>query len=87
MRVSAPPFVAPCWYGTDIDSPETLIANRHSLEEITELIGADSLGYLPLEHARSFAPGGLCTACFGDKYPTAVPEHGEKARFEGKIHG
>ena len=87
MRVSAPPFVAPCWYGTDIDSPETLIANQHSLEEITELIGADSLGYLPLEHARNFAPGGLCTACFGDKYPTAVPEHGEKARFEGKIHG
>ena len=87
MRVSAPPFVAPCWYGTDIDSPETLIANRHTVEEIAAIIGADSLGYLPLEHARAFAPGGLCTACFGGGYPTAVPQHGEKARFEGKIHG
>ena len=42
MRVSAPAFVAPCYYGTDIDSPENLIANQHSVEEIAELIGVNS---------------------------------------------
>lgn len=85
MRVCAPPFTAPCWYGTDIDSPENLIANRHTPEEIAKLIGADSLGYLSLDSVRQFSPEGLCTACFGGGYPTAVPAHGEKARFEGKI--
>lgn len=85
MRVSAPPFVSPCWYGTDIDSPENLIANRMSPEEIGREIGADSLGYLSLKDAAKFSPEGLCMACFGGGYPTAVPKHGEKARFEGKI--
>lgn len=88
MRVSAPPFVAPCWYGTDIDNPEALIANLHSVDEIAKLIGADSLGYLSLESARAFAPNGqVCLACFGGGYPTETPKHGEKARFEGKIKG
>ncbi len=77
MRVCAPPFTAPCWYGTDIDSPENLIANRHTPEEIAKLIGADSLGYLSLDSVRQFSPEGLCTACFGGGYPTAVPAHGE----------
>ena len=86
MRVSAPPFVAPCWYGTDIDNPDALIASRHSVEEIGALIGADSLGYLSLEHAGTFAPDGrVCFACFGGGYPTETPKHGEKARFEGKV--
>jgi len=89
MRVSAPPFVAPCYYGTDIDSRENLIANRHSAEEIAALIGADSLGYLSMEHTLQLAPGcgGVCTACFGGEYPTQVPRHAGKTRFEGKIHG
>ena len=89
MRVSAPPFVAPCYYGTDIDSPENLIANLHSVEEIAGIIGVDSLGYLSMEHTKQLAPccGGLCTACFGGEYPTSVPQHGSKTRFEGKIHG
>ena len=89
MRVSAPPFVAPCYYGTDIDSPENLIANLHSVVEIAGIIGVDSLGYLSMEHTKQLAPscGGLCTACFGGEYPTSVPQHGSKTRFEGKIHG
>ncbi|MBR4692325.1 MAG: amidophosphoribosyltransferase [Oscillospiraceae bacterium] len=88
MRVSAPPFVAPCWYGTDIDSAENLIANHHSVEEIAGIIGVDSLGYLTLEQVRNLtgAPGGFCTACFGGEYPTPVPLSGEKNRFERKIH-
>ncbi len=88
MRVSAPPFVAPCFYGTDIDSAENLIANHHSTGEIAELIGVDSLGYLSLESASLLTgeDSGFCTACFGGPYPTPVPVHGEKNRFEQKIH-
>ena len=88
MRVSAPPFVAPCYYGTDIDSAESLIASHHSVEEITEIIGADSLGYLSLEEVVHLTDcdSGFCTACFGGIYPTVVPKAGMKDRFEQKIH-
>ena len=87
MRVSAPPFVAPCYYGTDIDSGDNLIANHHTVEEIAEIIGVDSLGYLSLEHTRALAGRemGFCTACFGGGYPTSIPQSGEKDRFEYKI--
>ena len=88
MRVSAPPFVAPCYYGTDIDTSENLIANHHSVEEIAEIIGVTSLGYLSLPHTEALgeACGGVCMACFDGCYPTAVPKAGAKRRFEEKIH-
>ena len=88
MRVSAPPFVAPCYYGTDIDSTEKLIANHHSVDEIARIIGVDSLGYLPAGDVTRLTgkDTGFCTACFGGEYPTAVPQTGQKDRFENKIH-
>jgi len=88
MRVSAPAFVAPCFYGTDIDSAENLIANRHTAEEIGAIIGVDSLGYLSSDHVRLLtgADTGFCTACFGGGYPTPIPDVAEKDRFERKIH-
>jgi amidophosphoribosyltransferase len=88
MRVSAPPFVAPCYYGTDIDSPDHLIANHHSPDEIAAIIGVDSLGYLPFTDLTRLTgrETGICVACFGGTYPTAVPKHGLKDRFEQKIH-
>ncbi len=89
MRVSAPPFTGPCYYGVDIDSRDRLIANNHSIEEICRIIGADSLGYLRLEDVVRLAgeDGGerFCTACFSGIYPTPVPSHTKKDRFEGKI--
>lgn len=87
MRVSAPPFIAPCYYGTDIESAENLIAAHHSPAEIADIIGVDTLGYLSIEHLMqiSSAKGNICTACFGGKYPTVIPENGEKDRFETKI--
>lgn len=87
MRVSAPPFVAPCYYGTDIDSADSLIANKHTVDEIAELIGVNSLGYLSREHV-SLLTGedtGFCTACFGTQYPTQIPKKTAKSRFENKI--
>lgn len=88
MRVSAPPFVSECYYGTDIDDKNKLIANHHTVEEIAEIIGVDSLGYLSIEDVVKLADntqGGFCTACFGGGYPTAVPQDGGKDRFECKI--
>ncbi len=72
MRVSAPPFIAPCYFGTDIPDREKLIACRHSLEEIREMTGADSLAYLSLENLQKLAPEakcGFCQGCFTGKYP------------------
>ena len=88
MRVSAPPFIAPCYYGTDIDTAENLIACHHSVEEIAKIIGVDSLGYLPTKDVVRLAgdDGGFCTACFGGEYPTAIPDAAQKDRFENYIH-
>lgn len=89
VRVSAPPFVNPCYYGTDIDSRDNLIACHYSVEEIAKIIGADSLGYLSLDGARKMACGGsgegYCTACFGTEYPTEIPTKTSKDRFERKL--
>ncbi len=92
MRVSAPPFLNPCYYGTDIDSRENLIACHHTVEEISEIIGADSLGYLSVDNARKLAVHcngicgeGYCTACFNGEYPTEIPSEMHKDRFEQKI--
>ncbi len=88
MRISAPPFIAPCFYGTDIDSAKGLIANQYTVAEIATHIGADSLGYLSLEHVRLLTgtDTGFCTACFGGEYPTQIPTNTSKSRFERRIH-
>ena len=86
MRISAPPFLHPCYYGTDIDSEENLIACHHSMEEIAEMIGVDSLGYLPLEKlCRLVDSEDYCAACFNGEYPTRVPADLRKDRFERKL--
>jgi amidophosphoribosyltransferase len=89
MRVSAPPFLNPCYYGTDIDSSENLIACHHSVEEIAKIIGVDTLGYLSIGSVKQIARGlnglGYCTACFSGDYPTAIPSETQKDRFEQKL--
>ena len=86
MRISAPPFLHPCYYGTDIDSEENLIACHHSMEEIGEMIGVDSLGYLPLEKLNQLVDSEeYCAACFNGEYPTRVPTDLRKDRFERKL--
>ncbi len=91
VRISSPPFLNPCYYGTDIDSRENLIACHHTVPEIARIIGADTLGYLSVENARKLAavPAGrscgYCTACFSGEYPTEIPAEGGKDKFEQKI--
>ena len=75
MRVSAPPFISPCYFGTDIPDKERLIACHHTVEEIRDLAGADSLGYLSLEGLHQLAPDarcGFCEGCFTEQYPIPV---------------
>lgn len=86
MRISAPPFLHPCYYGTDIDSEENLIASHHGEEEIADLIGADSLGYLPLECLHELIGNhAYCDACFSGNYATKIPQDVRKDRFERKL--
>ncbi len=86
FRVSAPPFLHPCFYGTDIDSREDLIACSHTAQETAELIGADSLGYLPVTKLSELIDStDLCSACFTGDYPTTVPQSKMKDKFEMKI--
>ncbi|MBP5313660.1 MAG: amidophosphoribosyltransferase [Eggerthellaceae bacterium] len=86
MRVSAPPFLHPCFYGTDIDSQDNLIACHHSIAEIAEMIGADSLGFLPVECLDELAGSDkYCCACFDGHYPTTVPSDIGKNLFEQKL--
>ncbi|MEA5010928.1 MAG: amidophosphoribosyltransferase [Angelakisella sp.] len=88
MRLSAPPFTHPCYFGTDIDSCENLIAHNHTVEEIREIIGVDSLGYLNVDYLDKLADNstcGFCSGCFTGKYPVDPPAAAQKSRFEQKI--
>src|ERR671933_2077349 len=87
VRVSSPPIVSPCFYGIDFAAEDELIAGGRSVEEIRVRIGATTLAYLSLEglQASTRRPAdSVCRACLTRKYPTAVPEEGERAklRFE-----
>ena len=86
MRISSPPFLNPCYYGTDIDTRENLIACNHSVEDIAKIIGADTLGYLPVSQL-SLLTGNCdyCSACFNGDYPTEIPTDTCKNRFEQKL--
>ncbi len=89
VRISCPPFTNPCFFGTDIDSKENLIACKMSVDEICREIGADSLGYLSVESvdkvAGDEAKCGFCDACFTGNYPCEVPKEMPKDKFEFKI--
>ena len=77
LRISSPPFIWPCFYGTDIPSRDELIAVKHSIEEICELTGADTLGFFPSDKLHELLLGqksGICDACFSGHYPTKIPE-------------
>ncbi len=80
LRVSAPPFLHNCYFGTDIDDEENLIANRLNPEEIRREIGADTLGYISAEGLRGACAGcglELCDACFTGDYATPVARLGK----------
>lgn len=83
VRISSPPFLYPCYFGTDVPSNEQLIAHSHTTEEIRELIGADSLGYMEIDKLKNMVGSlGYCDACFTGNYPMEVPGRDISHAFE-----
>jgi len=83
MRVSSPPFLWPCYFGTDVPAREQLIAYNRSVEEICRIIGADSLGYLKEERLHEIVEGReICKGCFTGKYPMEPPAMDIRGEFE-----
>ncbi len=84
FRVSCPPIKYPCFYGIDFPSPFELIANKHSLEQLSKVLGLDTLHYLSLEGLKSCVsePENYCCACFDGVYPTEVPVMTDKYSLE-----
>ena len=89
LRIAAPAFVDICYFGTDIDDKESLIANGRTVEEIRQIIGADTLEYLSIENLKEITKGckieDFCMGCFTGKYPIEVPKEIKKDRFEERI--
>lgn len=83
MRVSSPPFLWPCYFGTDVPAREQLIAFNRSVEDIRQMIGADSLGYLELNRLREIAEGlSICQGCFTGTYPMEPPKEDIRGKYE-----
>ena len=83
VRISSPPFMWPCYFGTDIPEREQLIAYNRSIEEIRKIIGADSLGYLELNRLDEMSQGlSICKGCFTGKYPMAPPTQDIRGEYE-----
>lgn len=89
IRSSAPEFLNPCYYGTDIGSKAELIACKYNSQEMAKLFGADSVGFLPLKDvvrlAESGTCKGYCKACFDGQYPTELPVDTDERKYDTKI--
>lgn len=82
VRISAPPFLHPCYFGTDIPDEDQLLAHNRTVEEIREFLGADSLSYLKLERLSELAEGlPICTACFSGNYPVDPPKEDIRGEY------
>lgn len=83
MRISSPPFLWPCYFGTDVPAKEQLIAHGRTVEEICSMIGADSLAYLKEERLGEMAGGlGICRGCFNGRYPMEPPAGDIRGDYE-----
>ena len=84
VRISSPPFMHPCYFGTDVPSDDQLIAHDHTVEQICEYIGADSLGYLDVNKLGDMIDGrtDYCDACFTGDYPIAPPSDDIRGEYD-----
>jgi amidophosphoribosyltransferase len=84
LRITAPPWKHPCFYGIDTPSEKELMANSHTVEEMARKIGCDSLGFISVEGLMKIAPKpvGYCRACFTGQYPAGRPAHFQKNIME-----
>ena len=83
VRISSPPFLWPCYFGTDIPEREQLIAYNRTIDEIREIIGADSLGYLDVERLEELSEGlSICKGCFNGIDPLEPPKEDIRGSYE-----
>lgn len=83
VRISSPPFLWPCYFGTDVPAREQLIAYNRTVDEIKDIIGADSLGYLKMERLQEMVNGlNICTGCFNGIYPLEPPAEDIRGEFD-----
>ena len=83
VRISSPPFLWPCYFGTDIPEREQLIAYNRTIDDICKVIGADSLGYLEIRRLEELSEGlPICKGCFTGKYPLEPPKEDIRGDFE-----
>jgi len=85
MRVSCPPLISPCFYGIDFPTKKELIAAKHTIEEIRQFIGVDSLKYLSLDgmlNSMMLPKEEFCVACFNGDYPTTICKPPSKKALE-----
>jgi len=84
VRISSPPFLYPCYFGTDVPNDDQLIAHNNTIDQICKMIGADSLGYLDVERLHELVNGehNYCDACFSGNYPIEPPKEDIRGEFE-----
>ncbi len=84
VRISSPPFLYPCYFGTDVPSDDQLIAHNNTVEQICKIIDADSLGYLSVNRLSELIDGdlGYCDACFTGRYPIDPPTEDIRGEYE-----
>ncbi|MCR5054749.1 MAG: amidophosphoribosyltransferase [Lachnospiraceae bacterium] len=83
VRIASPPFLHPCYFGTDIPVREQLIAHNRTVDEICSIIGADSLAYLSINRLSQMASGlPICHGCFSGEYPMAPPEGDIRGEYD-----
>ena len=83
VRISSPPFLWPCYFGTDVPAREQLIAYNRTIDEICEIIGADSLDYLRIDRLEELVHGlHICKGCFTGKYPMEPPTEDIRGNYD-----
>ena len=83
VRISSPPFLWPCYFGTDVPAREQLIAYNRTIEDIRQIIGADSLGYLEIDRLSEMVDGlDICKGCFTGKYPLEPPKEDIRGEYD-----
>lgn len=86
VRISSPPFLWPCYFGTDVPEREQLIAYNRTLDEIRDVIGADSLGYLKVERLEEMVDGlSICKGCFTGTYPLEPPKEDIRGDYYDRV--
>lgn len=83
VRISSPPFISECYFGTDVPNKELLIAYNRTIEEIRQIIGCESLAYLNIDRLIEISGGkSICTGCFTGKYPMEPPKEDIRGEYQ-----